>query len=178
VQKKIREENNISVTPDMTHVITSSEAVAPECLHLDISCRTMAVIKTKCNKWHSTNKPYPLMHVCRIKKHWQDKYWDTVFAKSVYTILNYYFLYSFLLQMQIRWWRAVKILNMYLPETQIVTNWIHGAQKLIFANLVTFLEFYENQNFFTMFRKACARSWAKWSQSANCHVNNLKSVFI
>ena len=50
MKKKIHEENNISVTPDVTLVITSSEVVTPERLNLEISCRTMAVIKTKCNK--------------------------------------------------------------------------------------------------------------------------------
>jgi len=54
--------------------------------------------------------------------------------------------------------KAEKILKINLPKTHILTNEIHGAQKLIFANLVTFLEFYGKQNFFAMFRKTRSRS--------------------
>jgi len=65
-----------------------------------------------------------------------------------------------------------------MPKTQIVMNEIHGAQKFIFARLVKFLEFYRNQNLFSMFRTARSRSWAKWNQSANCHANYLTSVLM
>jgi len=80
--------------------------------------------------------------------------------------------------MQIRWRRTVKILNICLPKTQILMNELHGAQKLIFAKLVKFIEFYENQNFFAMFRTAHSRSWAKWNQSVNYPANCLKLVLI